>query len=227
MNCLDFTTVGTEWVNLLKQIPESIRKDVDASYLCSDKLYSPHLKILPSKELRLSCMKYFKPNDTKVVIIGQDPYISVEQAMGLSFSVPKGVAIPPSLRNIYRELETDIDGFVRPTHGDLSEWTKQGVLLLNASLTVVEKLSNSHHKIWSKFMSEFLKIFSKNNPHIIYILMGKDAQKMKEYIKPGFFIETAHPSPLARGAFFGSKPFSQANIELTKLGKNQIDWAKL
>jgi uracil-DNA glycosylase len=172
-------------------------------------------------------MKYFKPSETKVVIIGQDPYISPEQPMGLSFSVPKGVRIPPSLRNIYKELETDIPNFVRPIHGDLTEWAKQGILLLNMSLTVVENLSNSHNKIWTKFMGEFLKIFSKNQPHVIYILMGKEAQKMKEYIKPGFFIETAHPSPLARGAFFGSKPFSKANIELKKLGKNEIDWAKL
>ena len=143
MDCLDFTTIGKEWIDLLHQIPINIIKNVDESYKCSVKLYLPELNILPIKELRLSCMKYFKPSETKVVIIGQDPYISPEQPMGLSFSVPKGVRIPPSLRNIYKELETDIPNFVRPIHGDLTEWAKQGILLLNMSLTVVENLSNS------------------------------------------------------------------------------------
>ena len=90
-----------------------------------------------------------------------------------------------------------------------------------------EQLSNSNNKIWAKFMSKFLEIFSINQQNVVYILMGKESQKMKEHIKLGVFIETAHPSPLARGAFFGSKPFSKANIELKKLGKQEIDWAKL
>jgi uracil-DNA glycosylase len=227
MDCLDFTTVHTEWVALLNQIPKNIQKDVDEAYSISRNLYSAHINILPAKELRLSCMKYFKPDETKIVIIGQDPYILHNQPMGLSFSVPKDIRIPPSLKNIYRELETDIPNFVRPIHGDLTEWAKQGVLLLNVSLTVVEKLSNSHHKIWQKFMSEFLHIFSRNYPNVIYILMGKEAQKIKLSIDKGIFIETAHPSPLARGAFFGSKPFSKANIELKKLGKDEIDWGKI
>ena len=93
--------------------------------------------------------------------------------------------------------------------------------------TVVEKLSNSHSKIWADFMRSFLNIFSNHYHNIVYILMGKEAQKVKQYINNGIFIETAHPSPLARGAFFGSKPFSKANIELTKLGKTVIDWTKL
>lgn len=227
MDCLDFTLVDPEWVLLLNQIPNDIRKSVDDAYLSSYNLYSPHLNILPAKELRLSCMKYFKPNETKVVIIGQDPYISVNQPMGLSFSVPKGVRVPPSLVNIYRELEDDIPNFVRPMHGDLTEWAKQGILLLNVSLTVVEKLSNSHNKIWQKFMSEFLNIFSRNHPNVVYILMGKEAQKIKQYIDKGIFIETAHPSPLARGAFFGSKPFSKTNLELKKMGQNEINWTKI
>ena len=226
MDCIDLTTVDKEWSDLLQQIPQNIRKSVDLDCKISANLYSPHLNILPIKELRLSCMKYFKPSETKVVIIGQDPYISSNQPMGLSFSVPKGISIPPSLKNIYKELETDIPNFVRPLHGDLTEWAKQGVLLLNVSLTVVEKISNSHNKIWQKFMSEFLRIFSTNNPNVIYILMGKDAQKIKQFINTGIFIETAHPSPLARGAFFGSKPFSKANNYLKQMSKNEIDWTK-
>jgi uracil-DNA glycosylase len=226
MNCLDLSTISKEWKSLIEQIPRDIIGKLEIDYTNSINLYSPHLSILPDKNLRLACMKYFNPNDTKVVIIGQDPYISPEQPMGLSFSVPKGIRIPPSLINIYKELESDIPNFIRPIHGDLTEWAKQGVLLLNISLTVVEKLSNSHSKIWADFMRYFLNIFSNDNPNIVYILMGKEAQKVKQYINNGIFIETAHPSPLARGAFFGSKPFSKANLELTKLGKTVIDWTK-
>jgi uracil-DNA glycosylase len=226
MNCLDFSTISNEWKNLIDQIPEDIIKNLETSYTNSINLYSPDLSILPEKNLRLACMTYFKPEDTKVVIIGQDPYIRPEQPMGLSFSVPKGISIPPSLINIFKELESDIPNFIRPIHGDLTEWAKQGVLLLNSSLTVVEKLSNSHSKIWANFMKSFLNIFSNTYPNIVYILMGKEAQKIKQYINKGILIETAHPSPLARGAFFGSKPFSKTNFELTKLGKTGIDWTK-
>ncbi len=227
MDCLDFTTIPDEWVRLIKTIPKNIRDRVDTEVSKSAETYEPSLKILPSKELRLASMCYFKPIETRVVIIGQDPYISPEQPMGLSFSVPNGVAIPPSLKNIYKELETDIIGFKSPAHGNLTEWTKQGVLLLNASLTVVERLSNSHQKIWNEFISRLLESFSGENPDVVYILMGKEAQKNKTSIKKGIFIETPHPSPLARGAFFGTKPFSRANAELIKLGKPIIDWAKL
>lgn len=225
MNCLDLTTIPNEWAILIKSIPQNIRDKVDSEVAKSSETYEPNLKILPAKELRLASMRYFKPAETRVVIIGQDPYISPNQPMGLSFSVPRGVSIPPSLKNIYKELEKDISGFKTPTHGDLTEWTRQGVLLLNASLTVVERLSNSHQKIWNEFMTKFLENFSCENPDVIYILMGKEAQKVKACIKKGVFIEIPHPSPLARGAFFGTKPFSRANSELLRLGKPLIDWS--
>ena len=113
--------------------------------------------IYPSKNNIFECFRHFELNETKLVFLGQDPYINKDEAMGLSFSVPKSNKnIPPSLRNIYKELETDIPNFVRPIHGDLTEWAKQGILLLNMSLTVVENLSNSHNKIWTKFMGELL-----------------------------------------------------------------------
>jgi len=227
MNCLDITTIPSEWIKLILNIPRDIRDRVDAEVEKSVETYEPSLKILPAKELRLVSMRYFKPDETRVVIIGQDPYISPEQPMGLSFSVPRGVSVPPSLKNIYKELETDISGFKAPSHGDLTEWTKQGVLLLNASLTVVERLSNSHQKIWQPFITKFLENFSKENPNVVYILMGKEAQKVKTTIEKGIFIETPHPSPLARGAFFGTKPFSRANAELAKLGKPPVDWSRL
>jgi len=99
--------------------------------------------------------------------------------------------------------------------------------LLNASLTVVERLSNSHQKIWQPFITKFLENFSKENPNVVYILMGKEAEKVKTTIEKGIFIVTPHPSPLARGAFFGTKPFSRANAELAKLGKPTVDWSRL
>ena len=227
MNCLDTTKIDTDWIKLIEKIPKEIRDKVDEQIEISSKMYEPSLKILPLIELRLASMLYFKPADTRVVIMGQDPYTSPEQPMGLSFSVQKGVNIPPSLKNIYKELANDIIGFKIPLHGDLTEWTKQGVLLLNASLTVVECISNIHQKIWSEFMNKFVEIFSHNNPLVVYLLMGKEAHKLKAHIKTGIIIETPHPSPLARGAFFGTKPFSRCNQELKKLGKPPVDWSNL
>jgi uracil-DNA glycosylase len=227
MNCLDTTKIHNDWIKLIDKIPKEIRKNVDEQIEISTKMYAPDLKILPLKEMRLASMLYFKPCDTRVVIIGQDPYISPNQPMGLSFSVPRGIPIPPSLKNIYKELETDIIGFKNPLHGDLTEWTKQGVLLLNASLTVVECISNSHQRIWSKFMNKFIEIFSDNNTSVVYLLMGNESQKLKAYIKTGIVIETPHPSPLARGAFFGTKPFSRCNEQLKKMGKLPVDWSNL
>lgn len=224
MKCLDFSNISNEWVELIETIPESIRDSVDKQVCDAQTTYEPALKILPVRELRLASMRYFRPSETRVVIIGQDPYINPEQPMGLSFSVPDGVRVPPSLKNIYKELISDIPGFVEPKSGNLTRWTHQGVLLLNASLTVLEKNSNSHKPIWNGFMNCFLEIFSKRNPDVVYILMGREAQALKKYITKGVFIETAHPSPLARGAFNGSKPFSKANIELIKLGREPIDW---
>jgi uracil-DNA glycosylase len=224
MNCLDTTKIDNEWIKLIEKIPKEIRQNVDEQIEISTKMYAPDLKILPAKEVRLASMWYFKPGDTRVVIIGQDPYISPNQPMGLA---PKGTPIPPSLKNIYKELEKDIIGFKIPLHGDLSEWTKQGVLLLNASLTVVECMSNSHQRIWSKFMNKFIEIFSDNNPSVVYLLMGNESQKLKAHIKTGIIIETPHPSPLARGAFFGTKPFSRCNDELKKMGKFPVDWSNL
>ena len=224
MNCIDLEKIDNGWRSIIEEIPVNIRNKVDISVKESVDTYEPGLSILPPKELRLASMSFFKPSETKVVIIGQDPYIQQNQPMGLSFSVPRGVTVPPSLKNIYKELETDIDGFRAPGHGDLTYWAQQGVLLLNASLTVVERLSNSHKAIWREFIPRFLEIFSAQNPGVIYMLWGNDAKAMKQYIRGGTFIEGAHPSPLARGAFFGGKYFSRANSLLEGMGKSPIDW---
>jgi uracil-DNA glycosylase len=167
-------------------------------------------------------------DDVKVVILGQDPYHGAHQAHGLSFSVQKGIAIPRSLSNIYKELQSDIPGFKIPTHGNLEEWAKQGVLLLNATLTVRASTPGSHQKQgWEEFTDEVIKTISDKKQGIVFILWGAFAQSKAALIddKKHFIIKSAHPSPFsADRGFFGSKPFSKTNEILRKEGKKEIDW---
>ena len=167
-------------------------------------------------------------DELKVVIIGQDPYHGVNQAHGLSFSVQKGVTPPPSLKNIYKELVTDIPGFVIPGHGDLTEWAEQGVLLLNATLTVRDSSPASHQKKgWEEFTDTVIKTISAKKEGIIFILWGSFAQAKAELIDQNkhFIIRSPHPSPFsADRGFFGSKPFSKTNAILVKEGKRPVDW---
>jgi uracil-DNA glycosylase len=164
----------------------------------------------------------------EVVILGQDPYHGESQAHGLSFSVQKGITIPPSLRNIYKELATDIPGFTIPNHGDLTEWAEQGVLLLNASLTVRAGTPGSHQKRgWETFTDTVIKRISEKKERIVFILWGSFAQAKAELIdqKKHHIIKSPHPSPFsADRGFFGSKPFSRTNEILIKEGKKPIDW---
>ena len=164
----------------------------------------------------------------EVVILGQDPYHGEGQAHGLSFSVQKGITIPPSLRNIYKELQTDIPGFTTPNHGDLAEWAGQGVLLLNASLTVQAGMPGSHQKKgWEEFTDNVIKIISDEKEGVVFILWGAFAQAKAELIDTTkhHIIKSPHPSPFsADRGFFGSKPFSRTNEILAKGGKKPIDW---
>jgi len=164
----------------------------------------------------------------EVVILGQDPYHGESQAHGLSFSVQKGITIPPSLRNIYKELATDIPGFTIPNHGDLTEWAEQGVLLLNASLTVRAASPGSHQKRgWETFTDTVIKKISDEKEGIVFILWGSFAQAKAELIdqKKHHIIKSPHPSPFsADRGFFGSKPFSKTNEILVKEGKKPVDW---
>ena len=164
----------------------------------------------------------------KVVILGQDPYHGPNQAHGLSFSVQKGIAIPKSLINIYKELATDIPGFKIPAHGNLEHWAEQGVLLLNATLTVRAGQAASHQrKGWETFTDEVIRQLSEKREGIVFILWGAYAQSKTPLIdgKKHHIIKSVHPSPLSvdRG-FWGSKPFSKANAYLVKEGKTPIDW---
>lgn len=164
----------------------------------------------------------------KVVILGQDPYHGAGQAHGLSFSVKKGVAVPPSLKNMYKELETDIDGFKTPGHGNLTYWAEQGVLLLNATLTVRASEAGSHQKRgWEIFTDEIIKALSQKREHIVFLLWGKYAQQKAELIdaRKHHVLMAAHPSPFsAYNGFFGSKHFSKTNQLLVQDNLTPIDW---
>ncbi len=162
----------------------------------------------------------------KVVILGQDPYHNPGEAMGLSFSVPKGVRIPPSLVNIFKEIKTSL-GIDPPNHGDLTHWAQQGVLLLNAMLTVQAKSPASHQKIgWQNFTDAVIRRLSEQKDGVVFMLWGNFARQKKALIDQTrhFVLEAAHPSPLAGNAFQGCGHFATANELLEKQGKTIIDW---
>jgi len=167
-------------------------------------------------------------SQVKVLILGQDPYHDVGQAHGLSFSVKKGVNLPPSLRNIYQELKTDLEIPVAK-NGDLSAWARQGVLLLNAVLTVRAHQANSHKdQGWENFTDAVIRLVSDECPHVVFVLWGSYAQKKEKLIdtKKHTIIKTAHPSPLsASKGFFGSRPFSKTNEALLAAQQEAINWS--
>lgn len=165
--------------------------------------------------------------DVKVVILGQDPYHGEGQAHGLSFSVREGVRLPPSLKNIFTELRSDLK-IDPPLSGDLSRWARQGVLLLNTVLTVEKEKAASHqNQGWEKFTDKIISVINDNCDHVVFILWGANAQKKASFVDRNkhLVLESAHPSPLSsyRG-FFGSRPFSKANNWLKKMGRKEINW---
>ena len=164
--------------------------------------------------------------EVKVVILGQDPYHGYGQAMGLSFSVPEGVPAPPSLRNIFREIETDL-GVTMSGKPDLEGWAGQGVLLLNSILTVRSGEPASHGSIgWQRFTDAVIRKISDEREGVVFLLWGRYAQAKKVLIDESrhYVLEAAHPSPLAKGAFFGCRHFSRTNELLLKQGKTPIQW---
>lgn len=183
--------------------------------------------IFPPENEVFSALNLAKFNNLKVVILGQDPYHGQGQAHGLSFSVKEGIKLPPSLKNIYKELADDINCAI-PTSGFLESWAKQGVLMLNAVLTVEQAQPNSHaNKGWEQFTDSIIKTVSEKNKNIVFILWGAYAQKKENLIDQSkhLIIKSAHPSPFsARNGFFGSKPFSQTNNYLQSHGKQPINW---
>jgi uracil-DNA glycosylase len=164
----------------------------------------------------------------KVVILGQDPYHGPKQAMGLSFGVEEGIALPPSLQNIFKEIQTDIGKPLSNKNGDLSRWAKQGVLLLNATLTVRAHMAGSHQgRGWEQFTDAVIRVLSEEREHLVFILWGNYAKQKGAHIDRDkhLVIESPHPSPFsANNGFFGSKPFSKANEYLIEHGEQPIDW---
>ena len=165
-------------------------------------------------------------NDLKVVILGQDPYHGPGQAHGLSFSVSAGVPAPPSLKNIFKEIESDL-GVRMSGYPDLEKWARQGVLLLNAVLTVRAGAAASHSKIgWEEFTDAVIRYISDNCEGVVFMLWGNFARSKRDLIdrQRHYVLEAAHPSPLARGAFFGCRHFSRANDILSSIGRQPVDW---
>lgn len=183
--------------------------------------------VYPPEDDMFSCFDLCSYKDTKVVILGQDPYHGEGQAHGLSFSVKPGVKIPPSLKNIYKELESDL-GIKAPNHGCLTEWAKQGVLMMNTSWTVEQSKAGSHKKFgWPKFTKKVLEVLNEYDKPLVFILWGNHAiDAAKGITNPKhLLLKGVHPSPLsARGGFFGSKPFSKTNEFLEKEGREPINW---
>ena len=213
-----------EWSNALQ---EETEKDYFKE-LCAfvEKEYNSDV-IYPPKEDVFNALKYTSLEDVKVVILGQDPYFNERQAHGLCFSVQLGVYIPPSLRNIYTELETDL-GCVRPNNGYLTKWAKQGVLLLNTVLTVRAEKPNSHQgKGWENFTDAIIRKLNEQDRPIVYMLWGKPAQSKIKMLNNSkhLILKAPHPSPLsAYRGFFGCKHFSMANDFLDKNALLPIDW---
>jgi uracil-DNA glycosylase len=185
-------------------------------------------KIFPPKQHVFRAFDSCAMEDVKVVIIGQDPYHDDGQAMGLCFSVPRGVKVPSSLHNIYKELKSDLNCKI-PSHGDLDKWAKQGVFLLNASLTVRAHQANSHSKKgWENFTDAAIREIAKNRKGLVFLLWGKNAQEKEKLISKQnnhLILKCPHPSGLsAHRGFFGSRHFSQCNKFIESNGGTPIDW---
>lgn len=184
--------------------------------------------VYPPGNLIFNAFNHTPFNKVKVVILGQDPYHGQGQAHGLAFSVQKGITPPPSLKNIYKELQSDIEGFTIPSHGDLTKWADEGVLLLNATLTVRRSEPGSHHnKGWEIFTDQAIKELSENKKGIVFLLWGKNAQAKIPIIDTNkhFIFKAAHPSPYsADNGFFGCRHFSKTNKILEEQGIEPVDW---
>lgn len=199
--------------NILHQISRQRASGVE--------IYPPHGQIF-------NAFRYTELADIRVVIIGQDPYHEPGQAHGLCFSVPEGCRLPPSLENIFRELKYEYPDYVIPQSGDLSPWARQGVFLLNATLTVERGKANSHSNLgWQTFTDEVIRVISQNVSGVVYLLWGNFARKKCQFVDPehNLILTAAHPSPLsAYRGFMGCGHFRQANDYLRATGRGEINW---
>lgn len=220
-------SIGNDW-------DEVLAEETDKPYfrdICDfvEKEYANYT-VYPPRSLIFAALRYVPFSEVKVVIVGQDPYINPGQANGLAFAVGSGVKLPPSLVNIYKEISSDLGADMSGKSGELTGWAKQGVLLLNATLTVRAGQSDAHSGCgWQTFTDFIIKKLGSREKPLVFILWGAKAQKKKAYIAPRHcVIASAHPSPLsAYNGFFGSRPFSRANAFLTEHGMKPIDWTEV
>ena len=214
----------TTWNEILA---EEMQKDYYQELQAFVQKRRVEVRVFPEEKNVFNALELTPFESVKVVILGQDPYHGFGQAHGLSFSVQKGIPLPPSLKNIYKELQEDIGGGL-PTEGDLSHWAKQGVLLLNTVLTVEEGNANSHKGMgWERLTNRLIESLNELKHPVIFILWGKPAQDKEKLItNPNHVIlKSPHPSPLsAYRGFFGSKPFSRVNDILMQQGQTPICW---
>ncbi|MBS0337802.1 MAG: uracil-DNA glycosylase [Proteobacteria bacterium] len=183
-------------------------------------------QVFPPPALRYRALELVAPEAIRVVILGQDPYHGAGQAMGLAFSVPKGVRIPPSLRNIYKELAADL-GIAPPAHGDLTAWARQGVLLLNTSLSVEAGEAASHADVgWESVTDALIALASARAKHAVFMLWGNHARAKAPLVDASrhLVLQAAHPSPLSARKFLGCRHFSQANAFLGEHGAQRVEW---
>lgn len=219
--------IGNDWDEILAE-------ETDKPYFASvmqflEREYAEYT-VYPPKSLIFSALKYVPYAETKVVIVGQDPYINPGQANGLAFAVGNGVRLPPSLQNIYKEIETDLGVSMRGKSGELTGWAAQGVLLLNATLTVRAGSSNTHANCgWQEFTDCIIRKLGKREKPMVFILWGRNAQMKESFIgRQHCILKSAHPSPMsAYGGFFGSRPFSRANAFLEQHGNRGVDWSEV
>jgi uracil-DNA glycosylase len=217
--------IEANWKNILK---DEFEKPYFESLISFVKSEYKNYSCYPKGSDIFKAFEFCPLDQTKVVIIGQDPYHGPGQAHGLSFSVPKGVPIPPSLLNIYRELKEDLN-LEMPSHGNLENWARQGVLLLNATLTVRAHEAGSHqNKGWEIFTDEVIKSLSAEKTGIVFLLWGGFAKKKAKQIDASkhHILTSGHPSPLSanRGYWFGNKHFSQTNHLLKEQNKRPVEW---
>ena len=216
--------IGNSWDELLK---EEFQKDY---YKTLRKTLAQEYKtrtIYPAMDNIFNALKYTAYEDVKVLLLGQDPYHGPNQAHGLCFSVQKGVVKPPSLKNMFKELESDL-GIKAPSHGCLTDWAKQGVMLLNTVLTVREGEPNSHKKLgWTIFTDKIIELLNEREDPVIFVLWGRNAiDKLPLITNTNHYVLTAaHPSPLsASRGFLGCKHYSKINCILTSIGKSPVEW---
>jgi len=217
--------VKQSWLDVMEP---SFKKKEFQEVLAKINSCTEKFNVFPPPDLLLSAFTHFDVKETKVCLLGMDPYIRPGQAMGLSFSVPRGIPVPPSLRNIYKEISSNDSEFEVPDHGDLTRWvSEENVLLLNAALTVREGKSGSHSKRWSNFTDRIIQHLSDSTEGVVFILLGNNAKQKSKLIdkEKHCVVAGVHPSPLSafRG-FFGSRVFQQTNECLVEMGREPVNW---